>query len=157
MPAFPSPSPISDPMEPLIAGPEMLQLSDWERLFSWWPWIGPQVRLFRRYRSQLQNRNPAACMSRWPDDPEVRSVMTIISDVLCDYIGWPPRRFLPEDRFVALCWDPTGDLLDVETILAMERALGIADEVETLLEPGLELDLLEVVQSLCELRRTLDG
>lgn len=99
-------------------------LTPMQRVLMWTPIIGPQGRIYTDLLRQLKQRAPddLAAWDLYTRDERVLALA--VCDILGETLGWPVAVFLPEDPADIPFWDHTGDMADVEAVLAVEEILG---------------------------------
>jgi hypothetical protein len=110
---------------PLRWGVDWNNLRPLQRLFMWFPLVGPQRRIYRDLLAQL-NARPKDFGAWDALGPEVRDGAMRVTRILKEYLGWPNSAdFLPQDPADIPFWDRTGDLAATEAIMAIEEDFAV--------------------------------
>lgn len=83
-------------------------MSAWQRFAIGTPFIGPEVRLIREIREQLEQRT-VDCTTVWDERFTAReaAIARKVSEIIRKQNSWPNAYYIPEDSVVLLLVSPS--------------------------------------------------
>ena len=93
---------------PLYWPPETQNLTRWQRFLVGTPWGVSPYSVRTDISRQLCLRS-AAFIEEWPNLPEIRLKLSLVSKCIEKHLEWPNVFFLPQDPCVLLFYDGAGE------------------------------------------------